>query len=445
MTNLQFPPDFRWGTATAAYQIEGAAHEDGRGQTIWDTFSHEPGRVVNGDTGDVACDHYHRWRDDIALMQQLHSSIYRFSIAWSRVLPDGRGAVNPAGIDWYSRLVDDLLAAGITPFVTLYHWDLPQALQDDDGGWLRRGIADDFAHYADVVSRALGDRVKHWITINEPWCIAWLGHQSGVHAPGIQTDDPALALRASHHVLLAHAAAVPVLRANVPDAKVGITLNFEHVDPATPVPHDMEAAARYDSFFNRWYLEPVLLGHYPPELSAYYGAAMPKVEPGDMAQIAAPLDFLGVNYYFRSTIAADGHDPVLGCKKVNPIGFEYTAMGWQVYPHGLYALLRRFHDHYPALDLYITENGAAFDDRVSEDGEVHDEQRVSFLRRHFEAVSHAIHDGVPVKGYFVWSLLDNFEWAEGYTKRFGITYVDFETQGRILKDSGKFLAQMAAH
>lgn len=442
--NLNFPDGFIWGTATASYQIEGAVGADGRGQSIWDTFSHTPGKVVNNDTGDAACDHYHRWPEDIELMKALNLDAYRFSIAWPRIMPTGRGTVNQAGLDFYSRLVDGLLEAGITPFVTLYHWDLPQALQDEGSGWERREIATDFAAYTDVVAQALGDRVKHWITLNEPWVFAWLGYFFGTHAPGIRTDDVARPLAVTHHALLAHGAAVKVLRDRVADVQVGITLNLSHVDPATPLPHDLEAAARFDGYANRWYLDPLLKGSYPSDMRSLYGPALPEIQSGDMEQIHAPLDFLGVNNYFRAVIADDKTANALGTREEKVVGHEYTAMGWEVYPHGLYALLRRIHQDYPPIALYITENGAAFDDVVSDDGAVHDERRVSFLRGHFDAALHAIRDGVPLKGYFVWSLLDNFEWAEGYSKRFGIHYVDYATQQRIAKDSAKFVAEVAA-
>lgn len=441
-SELQFPPDFIWGTATASYQIEGAATEDGRGPSIWDTFSQTPGKVKGGDTGAVAADHYHRWREDIQLMKRLNLDAYRFSIAWPRIYPTGRGAVNQAGIDFYSRLVDGLLEAGITPFVTLYHWDLPQALEDE-GGWLRRGIADDFVQYADTVSRALGDRVKHWITFNEPWVFTWLGYVMGIHAPGQTTGLPTLALKATHHCYLAHGRTVPLLRANAPGASVGITLNLTHPDPASDRPEDVAAARRYDGYLNRWYLDPLFRGAYPEDMVAQYQEYLPEIEPGDMETIAAPIDFLGVNYYSRAVVADEPEQFGLQIKTVPQEG-EHTAMGWEVYPEGLYQLLVRLGREYQPAALYVTENGAAYDDVVTPDGRVHDEQRVSYLRRHFAAASRAIADGAPLKGYFVWSLLDNFEWAEGYSKRFGITYIDYETQQRIIKDSGYYVAQVAA-
>ena len=438
---MHFPSDFVWGAATAAYQIEGGTTADGRGPSIWDTFTHTPGKVLNGDTGDTAADHYHRWREDIALMQALNLAAYRFSIAWPRILPTGRGKVNQAGLDWYSRLIDGLLAANLTPYITLYHWDLPQALQDEDG-WLRRGIADDFAAYTDIVSRAYGDRVKHWITLNEPAVVAWLGYMFGEHAPGLKSDVPTNALLASHHLNLAHANAVPIIRQNVPGAKVGITLNLTPADPATAKSADMEAATRYDGF-NRWYLDPVFRGHYPADMAELYAPYMPEVRPGDLERTRAPLDFLGINNYTRMVVADDPGNP-LGIKFVHPDG-EYTTMDWEVAPNSLFQLLMRIHREYAPREILITENGSSWEDVVTETGEVHDERRVAYLNAYLEACSHAIADGVPLTGYFAWSLLDNFEWAFGYSKRFGFIHVDYATQKRTIKDSGKtYAAHIAA-
>ncbi len=441
MTELQFPKDFTWGTATAAYQIEGAANEDGRGASIWDTFAHTPGKTQNGDTGDVACDHYHRTRDDIQLMKALNINAYRFSIAWSRIFPQGRGRVNELGLDFYNRLVDDLLEAGITPYVTLYHWDLPQALEDE-GGWLRRGIAEDFAAYADTMSSALGDRVKHWITFNEPWCVAWLGYMIGEHAPGYTSDNPANALAATHNLYRAHGLSVPLIRRNSAEAQVGITLNVSPAEPATDKPDDMAATVFYDGWFNRWYLDPLFRGQYPADLLSFYSAFMPEIQPGDMETIAAPLDFLGVNYYSRAVIEASGN-PLIPFQGVRPEG-EYTEMGWEVYPHALYTFLKRLQADYNPRAIYITENGAAYVDELTPEGRVHDEQRKAYFASHLEAVQHAVDDGVAVKGYFAWSLMDNFEWSHGYTKRFGLYYVDYATQQRTLKDSGAYYASVAA-
>ncbi|MEP7293060.1 MAG: GH1 family beta-glucosidase [Chloroflexota bacterium] len=441
MTALQFPKDFTWGTATASYQIEGAAQEDGRGVSIWDTFAHTPGKTKNGDSGDIACDHYHRTREDIQLMKALNISAYRLSIAWPRIFPTGRGRVNEAGLEFYDRLIDDLLEAEITPYVTLYHWDLPQALEDE-GGWLRRGIADDFVAYADVVSGALGDRVKNWITFNEPWCITWLGYMIGAHAPGLTSDLPTPALEATHNVYRAHGLSVPVIRRNSADAQVGITLNFSPAEPATDKPADMEATVFYDGWFNRWYLDPLFRGQYPADMLAAYAPFMPDVQPGDMETIAAPIDFLGVNYYSRAVIEASGN-AMIPFQGTHPEG-EYTEMDWEVYPRSLYTLLKRIQSDYNPAAIYITENGAAFKDELTPDGKVHDDRRTAYFEGHLEAVQHAVDDGVPVKGYFAWSLMDNFEWAEGYTKRFGLYYVDYETLQRYLKDSGAYYASVAA-
>jgi beta-glucosidase len=430
MPQLIFPEGFTWGTATAAYQIEGAWNEDGRGESIWDRFSHTPGKVANGDNGDVACDHYHRWRDDIALMRDLGVQAYRFSVAWPRILPDGIGAVNQAGLDFYDRLVDGLLEAGITPFATLYHWDLPQALQDEDG-WANRAIVGAFEKYADVVSRRLGDRVKHWITHNEPWCTSFLGNHMGVHAPGLH-EGPALVV--AHHVLLSHGAAVPVLRANSSGANVGITLNFSPSYPASDSAEDQAAARRYDGFFNRWFLDPLYGRGYPEDLVAAYGQPMSQVHAGDMEKIAVPTDFLGVNFYNRAVVRDDPAAPPLRISPVSPEG-EYTAMDWEVYPDALRALLVRLEHDYAPGRMYITENGSAYDDTLAPDGSIHDEGRMNYLARHLVAAHAAIAEGVPLAGYFAWSLMDNFEWAYGYDKRFGIVYVDYATQQRTPKDS----------
>ncbi len=441
MSELIFPHDFVWGTATASYQIEGAVNADGRGASIWDTFSHTPGKVVNGDTGDHADDHYHRTREDILLMKDLNINAYRLSIAWSRIFPQGRGAINEAGLDFYNRLIDDLLEAGITPHVTLYHWDLPQALQDE-GGWLRRGIVNDFVAYVDTVSSALGDRVKHWITFNEPWCTAWLGYVMGAHAPGWTSETPAPALAATHHLYLAHGLSVPVLRRNSSGAEVGITLNLSPADPASSKPADLAATTAYDGYFNRWYLDPLFRGSYPADVAERYAAYMPDIQPGDMDIISTPMDFLGINYYSRAVIEAnpEGDEPY---RHVRPEG-EYTAMDWEVYPQALYNLLVRLHEDYDPPAIYITENGAAYEDVLTPDGRVHDEKRIAYFQGHLEAAQRAIEDGVPLIGYFAWSFLDNFEWSFGYTKRFGLYYVDYATQRRYLKDSGAFYAQVVA-
>ncbi|NJN17014.1 MAG: beta-glucosidase [Oscillochloris sp.] len=444
MTGYDFPQGFVWGTATAAYQIEGAVHADGRGESIWDRFSHTPGKTLNGDNGDVACDHYHRWPEDIALMADLGIQAYRFSVAWPRILPSGRGKINQAGIDFYSRLVDRLLEHGITPFLTLYHWDLPQVLQDS-GGWPARDTAQAFAEYAGIVGRALGDRVKHWMTINEPWCVSILSHYMGEHAPGLQ--NPPLALAAAHHTLLGHGWAVQELRREAPACEVGIVLNYTASVPASDSAADQAAARRYDGFFNRWFSDPVAGLGYPADMVANYSAAgflpdgMNFVQPGDMATIATPTDFLGANYYTREVIAAGETD---WDWQLVTLDTERTAIGWEIYPQGFYELLLRLYSHYRFPKIYVTENGASYAEGPDSAGRVRDERRVRYLRQHFGAAQRAISAGVPLGGYFVWSLLDNFEWAKGYNDRFGLVHVNYETQQRTPKDSFAFFKQVIA-
>jgi beta-glucosidase len=431
----KFPSKFTWGAATSAYQIEGAWDLDGKGESIWDRFSHKPGNITNGETGDVACDHYHRWRDDIQLMKDIGLNAYRFSISWSRLLPEGTGRINTAGIDFYSRLVDELLNAGVEPFVTLYHWDLPQALQDA-GGWPERCTAEAFVEYAGLASRELGDRVKHWITFNEPFVSSHQGYFEGNHAPGHQNLDEALAT--AHHQLLAHGWALPVIRDNATGGQVGLVLDLNRKVPASPSYTDRAAAWIADGMFNRWFLDPISGRDYPPELVRYYGHAMDFIQPGDMSTIAAPLDFLGVNYYSRNIIRSED---VPEEENQTPTVFknlETTAMGWEVYPQGLYEILGRLHFNYDFPALYVTENGAAYPDRVNAQGKVEDPLRIAYLREHLKSISRAIAIGVPVRGYFAWSLMDNFEWSHGYTKRFGLVYVDFKTQQRIPKASARW-------
>ena len=432
---LAFPKDFIWGAATASYQIEGAWDEDGKGESIWDRFSHTPGKVDNGDTGDVACDHYHRWRDDVALMKELGLKAYRFSVAWPRILPDGRGEVNQTGLDFYSQLVDALLEVGIEPFITLYHWDLPQILQDE-GGWPVRGIVDAFIEYTDVVSRALGDRVKKWITLNEPWVSAFVGYSMGHHAPGHTNQDEAIA--ASHHLLLSHGRAVPVIRANCPEADVGITLNLSPQEPASPSVADRKASTWVDGYINRFYLDPLAGRGYPQDMVQSFGNPMEFVQPGDLDAISVPIDFLGINYYSRGIARSDEVSEEENEPRTVFRGDEVTEMDWEVYPKGLFNILGRLHFDYSFPDLYITENGAAFVDEVGPDGQVDDPARLSYIKRHLAMIHKAIQIGVPVLGYFVWSLLDNFEWAYGYSRRFGIVYVEFQSQQRTLKSSAKW-------
>jgi beta-glucosidase len=423
-----FPADFVWGAATASYQIEGAAHEDGRGESIWDRFSATPGKVRGGDTGAVACDFYHRFRDDIGLMTEVGLDAFRFSIAWPRILPDGRGAVNQAGLDFYDRLVDALLSEGIEPFATLFHWDLPQALEDA-GGWTERETAKAFVEYAEIVVERLGDRVHQWTTHNEPWVHAWLGHSWGWHAPGRTSEAEAVV--AAHHLLLSHGWAVDAIRRAAPDAKVGIVLDLSHVYPASESAEDEAAAWAVDGGGNRWFLDPLFRGSYPADLLERNAIVAPVVQDGDFDSISAPLDFVGVNNYRRYVVAAGAEGPQF----ISDRERRHTEMGWEVYPDGLHKLLVRVAADYEPAALYVTENGAAFGDVRVHDGRVHDPERTEYLESHIDAVARAIADGAPVKGYFVWSLFDNFEWALGYSKRFGIVYIDYPTLERVPKDS----------
>ena len=437
---LHFPEHFVWGAATASYQIEGGCEADGRGESIWDRFCRTLGKVYNGDTGDVACDHYHRHREDIALMREIGLKGYRFSVAWPRIFPKGRRTLNPAGLDFYDRLVDGLLDAGIQPFITLYHWDLPQALQNR-GGWANRDTVAAFRDYAATVSERLGDRVTHWITHNEPWVAAFLGHETGMHAPGI--TDLATAVQVSHHLLLSHGEAVRVLREHGNErTQVGIVCNSAPVQPASESEEDRAAARRFDGYLNRWFLDPVFKGAYPEDMLAWYGDCAPEVQEGDMKILSEKIDFLGVNYYTRSVMAADPEGGFLRVRDVHPEDSEYTEMDWEIYPEGLYQILKRVHRDYEVPLLYVTENGAAFADEVGPDGRVCDPRRKAYLRDHFVQAHRAIEEGIPLAGYFVWSLMDNFEWAHGYSKRFGITYVDYPTQQRILKESGRWVGEV---
>jgi len=448
MPIYRFPTDFVWGSATSSYQIEGAYDKDGKGLSIWDTFSHTSGNIKDGTTGDVACDHYHRWADDIQLMKSLNLQAYRFSIAWPRVLPTGRGQVNQAGLDFYSRLVDGLLEADIIPYITLYHWDLPQALQDE-GGWHNRNTVDAFVEYADIVSRHLGDRVKYWITHNEPWVVAFLGNQIGAHAPGLQ--DWPVALQISHHLLLSHGMAVPVIRQNSSEADVGITLNFTLTEPANPDdPADVDAARYLDGYQNRWFLDPIYGRHYPADMVADYiekgylpAEGLTFVKEDDLKTIATQTDFLGVNYYSRVVINSNDTLPRnLNQDNATHQVWDLTEMDWEVYSPGLYDLLNRLYFEYKIPKIYITENGCSYSDGPDDKGRIHDVRRIGYLREHFQMAHRAIGNGVPLAGYFVWSLLDNFEWAEGYRQRFGIVWVDYETQARLPKDSALWYRQV---
>lgn len=436
-----FASDFRWGCSTSSYQIEGAASMDGRSESIWDRFSARPGAIRDGSSGAAACDHYHRWPEDLDLARSLGVNAYRFSIAWPRVLPAGRGPVNGPGLDFYSRLVDGMLERGLEPWATLYHWDLPQVLQDR-GGWPERSTVEAFLEYADAVTRRLGDRVKHWITHNEPWCAAFLGHHEGCHAPGLR--DFATAMQVCHHLLVSHGLAVPVVRANSPGAQVGITLSLHPIHPAGDGAADVAAARRHDGLRNRWFLDPLHGRGYPEDTLALLGRDAPRLRDGDLAAIAAPTDFLGVNYYFPETVADASGAGAIAARVVKRPGVERTAFGWEVSPEGMIELLARVHREYAPGPIFLTENGSTYDDVVGPDGSVHDVQRRRYLARHLAAARDAVTAGVPLKGYFAWSLLDNFEWAEGYLRRFGLAHVDFATQRRTLKASGRWYAQFLA-
>ncbi|MDX3484630.1 MULTISPECIES: GH1 family beta-glucosidase [Streptomyces] len=432
------PADFTWGVATAAYQIEGAVAEDGRSPSIWDTFSHTPGTIDGGDTGDVACDHYHRVPEDIGLIKQLGADAYRFSVAWPRVVPGGDGPVNKAGLDFYDRLVDGLLEAGVTPFATLYHWDLPQALQDR-GGWTVRETSEHFAAYASHVVERLGDRVKDWATLNEPLCSAWIGHLEGRMAPGL--TDLTAAVRASYHLHLGHGLAVRAIRAASSDARVGIVNNLSPIEPASTGEADLAAARRADGHINRWWLDPILGRGYPQDMVEEYGVELP-VRPGDLETIAAPLDWLGLNYYFRQIVTADPDGTAPHAKQVSVPGARLTHMDWEVHAEGLEQLLLRLTGEYGVQRIYVTENGSAYEDVVAADGSVHDPERVRYLEEHLAACARAVDKGAPLAGYFAWSLMDNFEWAYGYDKRFGLVHVDYATQRRTVKSSGRRYAEL---
>jgi beta-glucosidase len=423
-----FPDDFVWGVATSAYQIEGATREDGRGESIWDRFCDTPGKVRAGDTGAVACDFYHRYPEDIRLLQELGVDAFRFSVAWPRILPEGRGRVNAAGLDFYDGLVDALLAAGITPFVNLFHWDLPQVLEDQ-GGWPERATVDAFAEYTEAVAGRLGDRVRNWITHNEPFCSSWLGYGHGVHAPGHTSVPKALA--AAHHILLSHGRALEVLRAASPEAELGIVIDSWPVRPATEHEADARAAVYADGVSNRWFFDGLFRGAYPEDMLEAFGADVPHIADGDLQAISAPVDFVGVNNYSHRTVRAGADGLPVAVPAVAPL----TDMGWEIHPPALVEVLTRLHRDYGLDSLYVTENGAAFSDTRTHDGRVHDVERVDYLRSYTDAVAGAIADGVPVRGYFAWSFLDNFEWAEGHARRFGLVFVDYPTLERVPKDS----------
>ena len=435
-----FPPGFLWGAATSAYQVEGSPLADGAGPSFWHRFSHTPGRTLGGDTGDVACDHYRRVEDDVRLMRELGLGTYRFSVAWGRIMPEGTGRVNPRGVDFYGRLVDRLLEHGIRPNVTLYHWDLPAAL-DDRGGWLNRDVAGWFADYAATMYRALGDRVDLWSTLNEPWVVAHEGYLAGNHAPGHRSRfEPPLV---SHNLLRAHGAAVQAYRAEAGRGAIGLVVNIEPKYAASDRPEDVAATRRAEAYMNRQYLDPVFLGRYPDEMGEVFGDAWPAHADDDLALIRQPIDWVGVNYYTRAVTRADASDWLLGADRVRQHRHAHTEMDWEVYAPALTETLVRLRDRYGRVPVYVTENGAAFyDPPTAEGGVVEDPLRVAYYREHLRAVRAAIEAGVDVRGYYAWSLFDNFEWGYGYAKRFGIVHVDLETQRRTPKASARYYSEV---
>jgi beta-glucosidase len=439
---MRFPDGFMWGVSTSAYQVEGAVEEDGRGRSIWDTFTHIPGKIDGGGTGDVACDHYHRWRDDLELMAALGVKAYRFSIAWPRLFPNGDAQLEPRGLAHYDRLIDALLERGVAPIVTLYHWDLPQALQDE-GGWLARDTIERFAEYARACFGAYGDRVEWWLTINEPWIVGLLGYLHGLHAPGFK-DDVRGEVTCFHHLLLAHGRGVQELRASGRGGNIGIALSLAPHYPLTDASADAEAAWASDGYVNRWFLDAALMGRYPEDLCSLYERILGPLDflrDGDLETIAAPSDYLGVNYYARRVIsAAPGRGPY-PWEVVVPGDAELTEAGTEITPESFTDLLIRLRNDYD-VPIVITENGAVFGDAPGPDGRVHDDRRVRFIRDHLAAVHDALDRGVNVLGYCYWSLLDNFEWALGYGQRFGIVHVDYETQKRTIKDSGLYYSRV---
>lgn len=451
---MSFPAGFLWGVATSAYQVEGAVEADGRGRSIWDTFSHTPGNIDGGGTGDIACDHYRRWREDVALMGELGVNAYRFSIAWPRLLPNGRGPLEQRGLDHYDRLIDALLERGIKPVVTLYHWDLPQALEDE-GGWRSRDTVERFAEYAATCFGAYGDRVRWWLTINEPWIVGLLGYLHGLHAPGVENDVRGEAT-VFHHLLLAHGRAVQELRASEHDGRIGIALSLAPHSPASDSAADREVSFASDGYVNRWFLDPVLRGSYPEDMQRRYEGVIGEldfVREGDLDTIAAPSDYLGVNYYAGRVMRAVPGDTPWPWRVVVPEdtplteggteGVSRTEAGTPITPEAFTDLLVRLRDDYGEVPILITENGAVFGDGPGADGRVRDERRVQFLHDHVAAVLDAIEQGVDVRGYCHWSLLDNFEWALGYAQRFGLVHVDYETLARTVKDSGRYYARIA--
>ncbi|RIW34249.1 beta-glucosidase [Bacillus salacetis] len=432
MAIIQFPKDMKWGTATASYQIEGAVNEDGRGPSIWDTFSHAPGNVKNGDNGDIACDSYHRYEEDIEIMKDLGIDVYRFSVAWPRIFPTGDGEVNPKGLEFYHKFVDKLLEAGIEPMCTLYHWDLPQALQDK-GGWDNRETIDAFVRYAETMFKEFSGKIKFWITLNEPWCVSYLSNYIGAHAPGYQ--DLQLATNIAHHLLVAHGRTVQKFRELNMEGEIGFAPNTTWLEPFSDKQEDVDACNREIAYFIEWFMDPVFKGEYPQFMVDWFkkkGVEV-KIEEGDLEDIHQPIDFLGINYYTGHIARYKENEGLFDWEMVEN-GYERTDIGWPVYHEGFYNVLKRITDSYGKVPIYITENGSCYNDEPV-DGRVKDDRRTKYLKQHLTALSRSIESGVNIKGYLTWSLLDNFEWAEGYSKRFGIVYVNYRTQERIKKDS----------
>lgn len=442
MSEYKFPNDFIWGASTASYQIEGAYNEDGKGESIWDRFTHQSGNILNGDTGDVACDHYHKFKKDVELMNKIGLDSYRFSISWPRIFPRGTGKVNQKGLDFYKRLIDELLKNDIKPVPTLYHWDLPQKLQER-GGWTNRDTAKYFQEYAMRVIDEFDGLVTQWITHNEPWVASFVGHAFGQHAPGKQ--DYQSALQSLHHILLSHGLVVESFKEEEKEGKIGISVNLGDFQPGSDKKEDLAATWRQDNFMNKIILDPLFRAKYPKELFNFFQKNVGEVEirDQDMSIISYPMDFLGINYYSRNIIKHAEEKNILETKEVKVNDSQYTEMGWEVYPEGIYNVLERVNNEYSKIPLYITENGAAFQDKLTENGKVNDQNRINYLREHLKNAHEAIQDGIPLKGYYVWSIMDNFEWAYGYSKRFGLIYVDYkDNQKRYFKESAKWYREV---
>ncbi len=436
MSVLEFPKDFLWGYATAAYQIEGAVAEDGKGESIWDRFTHTPDKILDGKNGDITCDHYHLYKEDVRIMKELGTKSYRFSLSWPRIIPGGKGQINQKGVDFYKRLLTSLHENGIVPAVTLYHWDLPQKLQDI-GGWANRDTALYYEEYCAKMYQQLGDLIPIWITHNEPWCVSFLSNWLGIHAPG--NKDFKTAAQVSYNILYSHGLGVRAFRDSGRKGEIGITMNFTQIYPASEKEEDIKAAQRYDGYYNRWFLDPVLKGSFPADMSEHYQSRglLPEMSDQDLELMSQPLDFLGVNYYTSNLIKHDSSQQPLETSVVSR-NLPVTSCGWEVHPEGMYDLLVRIRRDYGDIKILITENGAAYEDTVSESGEVNDPARIDYLQKHYVQTHRAIQDGVNITGYYVWSYCDNFEWAEGFTKRFGLVYVDYPTRKRIVKSSGRW-------